>query len=91
MSAPLLPASCSAALALLHASIIAASDEIGERRVELACFESLRAQEGLARPQRLQSIEAFVVEQREREASLQERYSELQRTKLTLLEALGAK
>ena len=38
--------------------------------------------------QRLSSLEAFVKEQREREATLQEQYSELSRLRLTLQESM---
>ena len=65
-----------------------ARNQISEKQIELSCFEKLATQEGLARMQRLSSLEAFVKEQREREATLQEQYSELSRLRLTLQESM---
>jgi pre-mRNA-splicing factor CDC5/CEF1 len=65
-----------------------ARQAISEKQIELGCFEKLAGQEGLARLQRLGAMEAFVKEQREREAGLQARYAELARLKLTLQEEL---
>ena len=67
---------------------MASRQAISEKQIELACFETLASQEGLARIQRLGALERLVNEQQEREAALQTRYAELARTRLTLLESL---
>ena len=72
--------------AALASQLVATQAEVREKRIELACFEALHAQEGLARPQRLSQMAALLSEQTRREAELQTRYAELLRTRDGLLE-----
>lgn len=74
----------------LRAQLVGQQQALQEKGIELACFEGLAGRERLARPQRLNALEALVKEQSEREAELQARYAELARTKRTLTEVFYA-
>ena len=57
--------------------------------MELSCFKALQRDEDQARPQRITAMQTCVSIQVEREAHLQERFAELARTNLSMLERGG--
>jgi len=74
--------------ASLSSSAVALHTTVQEKRVELTCFEALRAREALAAPQRLSDLSALLSEQTAREAELQAEYAELKATRALLASQL---
>ncbi|KAL1525879.1 hypothetical protein AB1Y20_020707 [Prymnesium parvum] len=62
-----------------------------DKLIELSCFKALQGHETIALPQRLSDMQALVEAQKQREAALQAKYSELSRTKRTLEEQAAAR
>lgn len=75
----------------LSAEIQEKQQALQEKTIELNCFKGLQGHEAVALPQRKSDLTALLKEQEDREATLQARYSELMRTKRTLMEQLQAK